>query len=52
MDLINYIKNNYNLFDDLCKRLQDDYNGDAPFEQTEEDRLIIYQLLELFDKED
>lgn len=44
-----YIIENYDEFDDLCKRLQEDYNGGIPFEQSEEDRLIIYDLLEIID---
>ena len=26
LELYRYIKENYKIFDDLCKRLQDDYN--------------------------
>lgn len=47
--LYSYIEKNYNLFDNLCKRLQDDYNNIKDFEQHEEDRLIIYTLLEIID---
>lgn len=36
--------------DDLCKRLQDDYNGVKEFEQYEEDRLAIYTTIELLEK--
>ena len=35
--------------DDLCQRLQDDYNGDATFEQTEEDRLAVYHACDLLE---
>ena len=37
--------------DDLCKRLQDDYNGDSAFEQGEDDRLAIYNAIELLEKQ-
>lgn len=33
--------------DDLCKRLQDDYNGEEKFEQKEEDRLVVYNIVEI-----
>jgi hypothetical protein len=33
--------------DDLCKRLQDDYNGEEEFEQKEEDRLVVYNIVEI-----
>ena len=36
--------------DDLCKRLQDNYNDGIPFEQTEEDRLAVYNAIELLAK--
>lgn len=42
----NLIKN----LDDLCKRLQDDYNNVKPFEQLEEDRLAIYNIIEILTK--
>ena len=32
--------------DDLCKRLQDDFNGGQKFEPYEEDRLLIYNTIE------
>lgn len=50
LELVNYIKNNYKELDDLCKRLQDDYNSIKEFEQCEEDRLIIYNILEYIDE--
>ena len=48
--LIDYLLKNYYLLDDLCGRLQDDYNDIQAFEQTEEDRIIIYNILELLDE--
>lgn len=36
--------------DSLCRRLQDDYNGEKPFEQYEEDRLAVYNVIELLKK--
>lgn len=36
--------------DDLCKRLQDDYNGVKEFKQYEEDRLVVYDVIELLEK--
>lgn len=36
--------------DSLCARLQDDYNGNKPFEQCEEDRLAVYDVIELLEK--
>lgn len=35
--------------DDLCKRLQDDYNGGEIFSQSEEDRLTVYTAIELIE---
>ena len=46
---VNMIKLITNL-DGLCKRLQDDYNGGPAFEQCEEDRLAVYNILELLDE--
>ena len=37
--------------DDLCKRLQDNYNDGVPFEQSEEDRLTVYNAIELLEKQ-
>lgn len=37
--------------DDLCKRLQDDYDDSVPFKQSEEDRLTVYNAIELFEKQ-
>ena len=50
LELHKYIKDNYKIFDDLCKRLQDDYNCIEEFNQHEEDRLIIYNILEYVDE--
>ena len=36
--------------DGLCKRLQDNYNNGIIFEQYEEDRLIIYNVIEILEK--
>lgn len=36
--------------DCLCKRLQDNYNNGITFEQYEEDRLIIYNVIEILEK--
>lgn len=38
------------MLDNLCKRLQDDYNGINQFEQLEEDRLVIYNVIEILEK--
>ena len=35
--------------DDLCARLQGDYGGGEPFEQDEEDRLVIYNVIEILE---
>lgn len=34
------------LLNDLLQRLTDDYNCNKPFEQTEEDRLVVRHILE------
>lgn len=47
--LYNVIKQNYNVLDNLTKRLQDDYNNNKAFEQKEEDRLALCNILEIFD---
>ena len=47
-----YIKANYNILDNLCKKLQDNYNDDIKFEQSEEDRIVIYNILEIIDNEE
>ena len=49
-DLKKYLCKSYNELDNLCKRLQDNYNNDVEFEQHEEDRLVIYNILEKIDK--
>ena len=48
-ELIKYLYKSYNELDNLCKRLQDNYNNDVEFEQHEEDRLVIYNILEKID---
>lgn len=37
--------------DSLCRRLQDDYNGNKEFEQHEEDRLAVYHAVEMLSKD-
>ena len=49
-DLKKYLYKSYSELDNLCKRLQDNYNNDVEFEQHEEDRLIIYNILEKIDE--
>lgn len=39
----------YNDVNDLCARLQDDYNGGPEFEQDDQDRLALCMLCDLFD---
>lgn len=39
----------YNDVNDLCSRLQDDYNGGPEFEQDDQDRLALCMLCDLFD---
>jgi hypothetical protein len=51
--LNNFIKafeSYYGDLDILCKRLQDNYNGDKDFVQVEEDTTILASLLDLFDE--
>lgn len=40
----------YEDLDSLAKRLQDDYNGEKPFEQEEQDRLGICYILDHIDE--
>lgn len=43
---------NYNVrreLDDLQARLQADYNGEEPFEQYEEDRIVLGNILDMID---
>lgn len=47
--LIKYLKSVYSDLDNLCKRLQDSYNNQKEFCQCEEDRLILYNILEFID---
>ena len=35
--------------DDLCLRLQEDYNDNVPFVQTEEDRMAVVLACELLE---
>ena len=46
--LFNYIAEVYEELDSLMARLQDDYNNGIEFEQQEEDRLIIGNILDIF----
>lgn len=46
--LFNYIADVYEELDSLMARLQDDYNNGIEFEQREEDRLIIGNILDIF----
>lgn len=39
----------YTDLDDLTKRLQDDYNGIAKFNQDEMDHLMLFNILELLE---
>lgn len=39
----------YSDIDDLCARLQDDYNGGPEFQQDDQDRLALCMLCDLFD---
>ena len=43
-------KNLIKVLDGLCKRLQDNYNDGIEFEQYEEDRLVIYDVIERLEK--
>lgn len=47
--MYNVVKSYYKVLDDLAKRLQEDYAGNKPFEQDEEDRLAICFILDYFD---
>lgn len=42
----------YKDLDSLSKRLQDDYAGDKPFEQLEEDRLALCGILDCIDEDE
>ena len=37
------------VLDDLCSRLQEDYNGGEPFTQYEEDRLAVMDACEILE---
>ena len=47
--LYDVVKSYYGTFDDLAKRLQDDYAGTTPFVQQEEDRLGLCFTLDYMD---
>src|SRR5690606_29793221 len=48
--LFHFILENYEQLDSIVARLQKQYNSDTEdFIQQEEDRLVLYNLLELFD---
>ena len=49
-DFIKTFNTYYEELDDLCKRLQEDYNCGEEFEQEEEDRLALCGILDSFDK--
>lgn len=40
----------YNDIDNLCKRLQDDYNDEISFVADEQDRLALCGVLDAFDE--
>lgn len=48
-DVIEFLKIIHKDLEDLQLRLVLDYNGDKDFEQTEEDRLVLGNLLDLLD---
>ena len=48
--LYDMVKLYYRDLDDLTKRLQDDYAGDKPFAQMEEDRLGLCAVLDHYDE--
>lgn len=41
-----FIKSLATDLDRLCRKLQDNYNDGEPFEQSEEDRLAVYDAIE------
>lgn len=45
-----FLKELHYSLDDLCKRLQDDYNGDKKFEQLEDDRMAVWDACELLEE--
>ena len=47
--LFKVVTDYYDNLDSLAKRLQDDYSGDKPFVQQEEDRLGLCFILDFFD---
>lgn len=46
--LFNYVAEVYEELDSLMARLQDNYNNGIEFEQREEDRLVIGNILDIF----
>lgn len=46
IDNTDFIKSLTMDLDSLCRRLQDNYNDDKEFVQTEEDRLAVYDAIE------
>lgn len=51
MKLKNYLFNSNvrNELNSLCDRLQKDYSGEKPFEQCEEDRIVLGNILDMID---
>lgn len=45
-----FLKELHYSLDDLCKRLQDDYNGGKKFEQLEDDRMAVWDACELLEE--
>ena len=51
VEFVEYLEKAYDLFNDLCHRLQQTYESDNDeFIQYEEDKIIMANLLDLFDK--
>lgn len=46
IDNTDFIKSLTMDLDSLCRKLQDNYNDDKEFVQTEEDRLAVYDAIE------
>lgn len=49
-EFINVFITYYNDLDNLCKRLQDEYNGNVEFVSDSQDRLALCGVLDAFDK--
>ena len=47
MEILKYLKSVESDLYDLYNRLRDNYNDDTKFIQKEEDRLIIYNIIDL-----